>query len=539
VSQDEVGSVRSREEGPASSTQAAPGELRIALTISGAISLGAYEGGALAALLVAVQELCREPAPPIRIDAIAGASAGSITALLAGRALLEGYDPVHVMMESWVRQDSLAALQTDDEHAPLSVEAIRKNAVQLLNPPDEYRGHGAQTGPIRIHMALACLRGLSYQIGRLEGKPIEASTYLDWGTFTLDPGMAVEKLLQPDGASVLDFALASGANALGFPPRKLNRRVRPEDLAMLRSGRIGNLSSSDWSGWLWYTDGGTIDNEPLGRAFDVSNELDLDGTGQRLHLLIHPHPAAPLHDASWTQPEIHPKWVSTLARADKIQRTQSIYEDLRRAEKTNSRIRWKTLLEEQLLALAGDRPGLWADALKEVLSEIKGEKARIDRKEADAISGRSLAIKGDPDVEELLRDVLNLVTGLSGKQRVRVDVVSPLILPGGPDVRVEELLAGEFLAHFGGFLNERLRLNDFALGYRSMQEWLRGLEELNVAPRLAERARAAADGRYESSWDTHTGSARFRSLPLSDRWRFVRVAAHTLWVAIKELANRG
>jgi hypothetical protein len=130
-----------------------------------------------------------------------------------------------------------------------------------------------------------------------------------------------------------------------------------------------------------------------------------------------------------------------------------------------------------------------------------------------------------------------LVTGLAGKQKVWVDVVSPLILPG-PRIPLEQLLAGEFLAHFGGFLNERLRLNDFALGYRSMQEWLGGLEGLEIAPRLAERARAAVDGRYESSWETHTGSARFGSLPLSDRLRFVRVAAHTLWLAVKELANR-
>jgi predicted acylesterase/phospholipase RssA len=538
VSQEEGGSVQSPEEEPVPSTQAATRELRIALTISGAVSLGAYEGGALAALLVAVQELCREPDPPIRIDAIAGASAGSITALLAARALLEGYDPIHVMMESWVRQDSLAALQTDDDHAPLSVEAIRRNAVQLLLPPDERRGRGAQTSPIRLHMAMACLRGLSYQIGRLEGKPIEASTYLDWGTFTLDPGMAIEKLLQPDGASVLDFALASGANALGFPPRKVNRRVRPEDLAMLRSGKVRNLSASDWSGWLWYTDGGTIDNEPLGRAFDIANEIDLDGKGLRLHLLIHPHPAAPLYDASWTQPDIRPKWVTTLARSEKIQRTQSIYEDLRRAEKTNSRIEWKTLLETELRSLADECPGPWTDRLRGVLAKIKGQKARIDRKDANAIVAPSLEIEGAPDVDELLRELLNLVTGLSGKDRVRLDVVSPLILPGAPWLPVEQLLAGEFLAHFGGFLNERLRLNDFALGYRSVREWLRGLEDLKVAPRLAEHARAAVDGRYDSSWDTHAGSATLRSLPLSDRWRFVRVAAHTLGVALRELLSR-
>jgi len=47
-------------------------KLRIGLTISGAVSLGAYEGGALAALLVAVQEM----QGAVVVDAITGASAG-------------------------------------------------------------------------------------------------------------------------------------------------------------------------------------------------------------------------------------------------------------------------------------------------------------------------------------------------------------------------------------------------------------------------------------------------------------------------------
>ena len=47
-------------------------QLRIGLTISGAVSLGAYEGGALAALLIAVQDLCKADDPPIVIDAGSG-----------------------------------------------------------------------------------------------------------------------------------------------------------------------------------------------------------------------------------------------------------------------------------------------------------------------------------------------------------------------------------------------------------------------------------------------------------------------------------
>ena len=106
-------------------------QVRIALTISGAVSLGAFEGGALAALILAAQALNGKAVPPpLRIDAIGGASAGSITGMLAARCLLEGLDPVHVMSESCVRQDSLIAMRTRDKHAPLSIEASR-----MTTPP--------------------------------------------------------------------------------------------------------------------------------------------------------------------------------------------------------------------------------------------------------------------------------------------------------------------------------------------------------------------------------------------------------------------
>ena len=99
--------------------------LRIALTISGAVALGAYEGGALAALLCAIRELCRGDDPEIRVDAIGGSSAGSITGLLAARCLLEGIDPVYVMREAWVERDSLPVMRTDAPDEPLSLDALR------------------------------------------------------------------------------------------------------------------------------------------------------------------------------------------------------------------------------------------------------------------------------------------------------------------------------------------------------------------------------------------------------------------------------
>ena len=517
-------------------------QVRIALTISGAVSLGAFEGGALAALILAAQALNGKAVPPpLRIDAIGGASAGSITGMLAARCLLEGLDPVHVMSESWVRQGSLIAMRTSDKHAPLSIEAMRSAAVQLLDPPGAFRDRPHQDSPITVHMALGCLRGLNFRMGRLQGPPIEATTFLDWGEFTLRPGMPVTDYTQPLNASVVDFALASGANTFGFPPKALNRKARPEDLELAERDRITNLPP-DWSGWLWYTDGGTMDNEPLGRTFDIANKIDADGSGRRIHLLIHPHPDATSTDTAWTIPSERPDWTATFLRCDKLQRTHNIYDDLRAAEKTNSRVVWSEHLRNAATPLLQAENDAWAATLSQVLTTINEEKAAIDRNEPDAIQPSDEAkTEADAatveglDAVELFRRILALATGLGGKTPARIEVVSPLLLPEAKGRPVEDLLAGEFLFHFGGFLDERLRWSDFSLGYRSMQVWLEGLEGLGLAPEDAATAREAVADRYREEWNTRWGMKRLKTLPWRDRLDVWRLALHTGRVAAGEI----
>jgi hypothetical protein len=175
-------------------------KLRIALTISGAVALGAYEGGALAALLCAIRGLCQGDDPVVRVDSIGGSSAGSITGLLAARCLLEGIDPVYVMREAWVERDSLSVMRTDAPDEPLSLAALRRASVDLLDPRNHrgdpvHRVDACQVAPIRMVMALASLRGLEYRVPSLSARqPVRATTSLDWATFTFTSGQPVHEL---------------------------------------------------------------------------------------------------------------------------------------------------------------------------------------------------------------------------------------------------------------------------------------------------------------------------------------------------------
>src|SRR5664279_3662571 len=106
-------------------------KLRLSLTIPGAVSLGAYEGGALAALLVTAQTLGEDV---LVIDSIGAASAGSMTALMTAQVLLQGKDPVALMSAAWVDQATFSAMKGTGDY-PLSSDALTGIAEQVLSAP--------------------------------------------------------------------------------------------------------------------------------------------------------------------------------------------------------------------------------------------------------------------------------------------------------------------------------------------------------------------------------------------------------------------
>jgi predicted acylesterase/phospholipase RssA len=451
-------------------------ELRISLTISGAVSLGAYEGGVLAALLHCLQLL--GPDAPVRIDAIGGASAGSITALLSARTLLAGLDPVDVMRRAWVKTPSLRQLERGARRAPFSMDALSKLAAGILN--EQGSSARAQPGPVKVHMALATLRGLTYSIpDLLADSSIDATTHLDWGEFTFTSPNTTD-FTDPAGDSAVDTALASGANALGFPPYLLNRTAQKPTYE--RNGVRGVPPD----GLIWYTDGGTIDNEPLGRTLDMTNELDGDDTNcRRLHVLIHPHPTTPDAHDPWATGKPPPgEWTRALMRVLQIQRTQTLSEDLRRLQRTNSRLEWRQRFEEWLGKVRSAAPEQDRDRFDAELRELL-EGIDADRNHMRGLSQATrLLSPANRTDEDPLTGVLDEITALGGKTPARVSVISPAALAKDEGVSVEELLAGEFLFHFGGFVDEPLRQHDFAVGYESAVRWLRtgGLAGTELEP---------------------------------------------------------
>src|SRR3954470_24840811 len=102
--------------------------IQLALTLPGGVALGAFEAGALAALVVAGGgawggggALCGGDEPQVCVDLIGASSAGSLTSVLVVRALIEGLDPVDLLRRAWVEEASLPALlRAASGRAPLS-----------------------------------------------------------------------------------------------------------------------------------------------------------------------------------------------------------------------------------------------------------------------------------------------------------------------------------------------------------------------------------------------------------------------------------
>lgn len=500
--------------------------LRIGLTISGAIALGAYEGGALAALLVALRALQERAPGEVAVDAIAGASAGSMTGVLSARALLTADDPLELMYTSWVRDPSLRALRAHGPGAPLSVAAVRASAQKLLEGGSP-RGAGApQPTPVRLQLALGALRGLDYTFNRLGAPPIDAGSYLDWYPIELGPGSS-----SADYLAALDPALASGAHAFAFQAKGLDRGG---DRADYLANGVTNFPES---GWLWYTDGGTIDNQPLGRALSLTNALDAQFDGERLHLLVIPDPQFPItsDDPQWADRGREPLWPTTLERAASMAISQTLYDDLVQAEKTNSRLVWTAQLAE---LLGQHLPPEAAPALAELTARIEAQRSRDLGASSDEPPPPPSAADG---IAALTARALAATTGLHSKQPITVDAISPRILNAGARDEVHKLLAGEFLGHFGGFLQIGLRRSDFALGYECMLAWLaapdRGLAARGIDAADVDAAVAAARARVDEHW-RNEGQMTLRKLGPRAWWELAGVGLRAARLAFRGLGGR-
>ena len=502
-------------------------QLRISVVLSGGASLGAYQAGALAAVLVGVQHLQGKGHDTVVVDGIGGASAGALVALLGAYALLEGLDPAEFLHEAWVERVSLDLLRRRRGQGLLSFDRLREDITQFLDPSAE-TGRSpdrAQRTPTGLHVALTGLQGLTYPITSLRGgETFTSVTYNDWGRFVLEPLRGPAQLLEPEGIAPLDFVLASASHPGAFRPALLDRRA---DADVYR--RLG-IDDFPETGYMWYADGGIAQSEPIGRVLAAAREADsrMDHDGgpyRRAVVLIDPRSEDPSGASAWTDPKQTPKWLYGLSRALEIVPTQVIYDDALRVEKANTRQEWAEALLEALTPHLGETE---EEALRGFLERVEKDRGESPKDKArKGPSGRDLEQLTAPD---LLRIALRDVTGLAGKEIVDLNIITPLLLAKGAGDEVPKLLAGEFFGDFGGFLDRDIRLSDFLLGYASAEAWLRdGLDDTGFDKDSLDALAKEVARRSPGDWrEANKGSVRASELPLPGRVEMARLLLDAL-----------
>lgn len=486
--------------------------LHINVSLSGGAALGAYQAGAMAALLVAVQHLRKESPDSVIIDALGGASAGSLVALLSATAHVSGIDPVALLRAAWVDEVSVGLLMEGSGRAPLGSHGLRRRMEEII-VSWEPEGPPSATAPVALHISLTGLRGLTYHIDGLRGPgTIPAVTYDDWDIFRLEPGFDRATLFTPADACPADVALASAANPGVFAPKLLDRS-RVGD-AYERAG-ITDLPDHRR---LWYSDGGLIQSEPVGRVMDAHDLVDPDGGDRHLMLMIDPRAEGPSTGRRWSDPDEEPEWLHALARALELIPAKNLYDDVRRVERDNRRI---ALVEDLVGVFARTADEQTADDLREVL----GAHGKADDL-PDDLAGV---------VEQALRSA----GGTDGKRTLHVDVLTPLLL-SDDERKIEGLLAGELLGDFGGFLDRRLRYSDFVLGYATTLQWLPdGLDRLDVPALLVRSTVAAVEEAHEHDWTEHNrGRFALGDLPWSGRVDLARIAGRATVSAVTEMLTQ-
>lgn len=309
--------------------------LRIALVLPGGISFGAYEAGVASSLL----QVVRESRGTVVVDAIVGASCGAVTGYLLALALRHE-NAARWIEDFWVERASLAWMlpwtpwmpPQERPWAPLSTASLEAWVTTIL---DEARGPAVQDDQVWFVTSLANLHGVDVRVPvgiaprfGVDEAPIRS--FRDARAFRLADDREVWQ-------QALRATLASSAHPCGFASVALpdGRRDRDDD----------PLPPA------WFTDGGTVDNEPVGLAIDAVLEpgctVSTPSGDERMLLVVHPGNRSGC--ATWARRDQPPSFVESGLRAlEMFWAGPSTADDLRRIAAYNERVRARVELESQL-----------------------------------------------------------------------------------------------------------------------------------------------------------------------------------------------
>jgi Patatin-like phospholipase len=264
---------------------------KLAITIAGAVSLGSYESGVAFELLDAITQhnqwaANNQPDERIQIDVLTGASAGGMTAAMIAQRLL--YDGPSMsqpynnpLYNAWVSTVDIAGLLARDPREEVSHSVLSSDFVIGISetylmgryknqpqPPPAPQPHPAlpPDRTLQLGLALSNLNGVDYYRSTLSGGQF---------IYTRHEDQLVRTIAQTsdDRGDIWDdiraAAVACGAFPVAFRVQDLVRDIAEYTSPWLVRTLWGGQASRGFT----YTDGGVFQNEPLGMAKNLVEQV--------------------------------------------------------------------------------------------------------------------------------------------------------------------------------------------------------------------------------------------------------------------------
>ncbi|WP_027183260.1 patatin-like phospholipase family protein [Desulfovibrio inopinatus] len=476
---------------------------RLAVCISGAVSLGSYEAGVLYEIVNAIARhnesahVQKNPEQRIIIDVITGASAGGMTAaILAQKLLFEKSALVGAhtndLYRAWVEEPDITRLLADSpdddpRYSLLSSSAVHEISRKLFLSRYEYGArpqkkerHPASDGTLHLGLALANLNGVDYRRAMTDFTAVteDGPTDTDF-IYTRFQDRFTRKLDDLDDTKeawehIRQAAVASGAFPFAFRVCGVQRNCTEE-------AYDGSEPFSAAGGKFAYLDGGTFQNEPLGMAKRFVNAIDptRKNDTRRFYLYISPHSKSSVRKAAF-----HDTNATFFPTAEALVNgiyNQARFQDWIMTDRYNAEVKLLDKRAEELKALMQGKKeqiGEFEHVADVILNALYNEDGQLsDGERRDDAWTRlqqqygkewsSLAEDGEDVQRTWLKSVLVLekAANLGARDRMKVYCITA----------EDQELAGDKMVSFMGFFDIKFRHFDYEVGREKARECLKGL----------------------------------------------------------------
>ncbi|HEY1254629.1 MAG TPA: hypothetical protein VGF01_07610 [Terracidiphilus sp.] len=476
----------------------------LALTIAGAVSLGSYEAGAMYEILDAIRQHNDDPTTVangdfIRIDVLSGASAGGMTASILAQKLLfaknefvgpdGGSSPYNnPLYNTWVLGIDLKGLLAsvdkplpDGDPATLSllssnlIENISRTTLAQTDSSGEIPLNGGAHNAIdsergiRLGLALTNLNGVNYEYKMFGGQPFLYTYFSDQMLWSLP---VTDRTFAPWKA-ISEAAVACGAFPIAFRTKDLSRSQN--DFA---SDTLVSFPTDPYT--FTYTDGGILQNQPLGMAKNLVDENDQHlENDNRFYFFVSPSPMEGMQNLDLH--EANADMITVGKRLADVFMGQSTFRDWIQARAVNNQIE---LLDQRAAGLANaikqgeiDPVSLFT-ASQQILSLLYGTQATDETRDAaiarlekqyaqeigDPVSAVGLGGPASENGKAFTSAILALekAAGLGERDHMQIYGI----------VTEHAKLAGAGVSAFLGFFDQRFRDHDYDWGRTVAQQLL-------------------------------------------------------------------